>query len=97
MAKKTNLRNGGPGRKQIFSFTAPDAVSVQLAGDFTQWQERPINLHRGMDGIWRATVELEPGTHYYRFLVDGQWRDDPECILRAPNPYGSENMMRQVA
>jgi len=97
MAKKTNLRNGGQGRKQTFAFTAPDATSVQLVGDFTQWQEHPINLHKSFDGVWRATVELEPGTHHYRFLVDGQWRDDPDCVLRAPNPYGGVNMMRQVA
>ncbi|MBU6411096.1 MAG: isoamylase early set domain-containing protein [Verrucomicrobia bacterium] len=72
-------------------------MSVQLVGDFTQWQDRPINLHRNADGIWQTTVILPPGTHYYRFLVDGQWRDDPECPLRAPNPFGTENMMRQVA
>jgi hypothetical protein len=29
--------------------------------------------------------------------VDGEWRDDPECALRAPNPFGSEDMMRLVA
>jgi hypothetical protein len=29
--------------------------------------------------------------------VDGEWRDDPECVLREANPFGSENMMRQVA
>ena len=50
-----------------------------------------------MDGVWRTTVELGPGIHHYRFLVDGEWRDDPECVLREPNPFGSENMMRQVA
>jgi len=53
-------------------------LSVQLVGDFTQWQERPIKLQKGADGVWRATVKLEPGTHHYRFLVDGEWRDDPE-------------------
>jgi len=70
--------------------SAPDAVSVQLVGDFTHWQERPINLQKGADGIWRTTVELDPGTHHYRFLVDGEWRDDPECALRTQNPYGGE-------
>jgi 1,4-alpha-glucan branching enzyme len=97
MAKKTNPKNGGHGRQQTFAFSAPSASSVQLVGDFTQWQERPINLQKGTDGVWRTTVEMSPGTHHYRFLVDGQWRDDPECILRAPNPFGSEDMMRQVA
>jgi hypothetical protein len=40
---------------------------------------------------------LPPGAHHYRFLVDGEWRDDPECALRTPNPFGGENMTRQVA
>jgi 1,4-alpha-glucan branching enzyme len=97
MAKKTNLNISGNRRTQTFSFRAPDALSVQLVGDFTQWQERPINLHKGADGVWRTAVPLPPGTHHYRFLVDGEWRDDPECTLRTPNPFGGENMTRQVA
>jgi 1,4-alpha-glucan branching enzyme len=97
MAKRTNVKNGTNGRAQSFSFRAPDAVSVQVVGNFTQWQEHPINLQKGVDGVWRATVNLDPGTHQYRFLVNGDWCDDPECTLREPNPFGSENMMRQVA
>jgi len=97
MAKRTDSKIGNTSRRQIFAFSAPDAMSVQLVGDFTRWQERPINLHKGMDGVWRTTVDLESGTHHYRFLVDGQWHDDPECILRTPNPFGGENMLRQVA
>lgn len=72
-------------------------MSVQLVGDFTHWQEKPIPMQKGADGIWRATVEVQLGAHHYRFLVDGQWRDDPECTLRVPNPYGSQNAVRQVA
>jgi len=72
-------------------------MSVQLVGDFTHWQQQPINLLRGTDGIWRATVELPPGAHHYRFLVDGQWRDDPECMVLVPNPYGGHNAVREVA
>ena len=97
MAKKTKTKSGADGLAQTFSFSAPEATSVQLVGDFTQWQERPVNLQKGADGVWRAAVNLPPGAHHYRFLVDGEWRDDPECTLRAPNPFGGENMMRQVA
>ena len=95
MARKSY--NGGDRIMQNFSFTAPGAISVQLVGDFTHWQEHPIQMRKGTDGIWRTAVELEPGPHHYRFLVDGQWRDDPECTLRVPNPYGSEDSVRQVA
>jgi 1,4-alpha-glucan branching enzyme len=97
MAKKTYPKSTGTGRQQTFAFSAPAASSVQLVGDFTQWREKPINLQKGRDGVWQTTVQLPPGAHHYRFLVDGQWRDDPECALRTPNPFGGENMMRQVA
>ena len=82
--------------KQTFRFTSPTAMSVLLVGDFTHWQERGIPMHKGKDGIWTVTVSLPPGKHSYRFLVDGDWRDDPECKLRVPNPYGSQDMVRQV-
>jgi 1,4-alpha-glucan branching enzyme len=96
MAKKINSISGGTGRKQTFTLPAPGAVSVQLMGDFTQWQNRPISMKKSAKGVWRATVELAPGTHHYRFFVDGEWCDDPESTLRVPNPYGGENMIRQV-
>jgi len=54
-------------------------------------------MQKGKDGIWTATVSLSPGKHSYRFIVDGDWRDDPECTLRVPNPYGSQDMVRQVS
>jgi 1,4-alpha-glucan branching enzyme len=82
---------------QTFFFSAPSATSVQLAGDFTHWQQQAVNMHKGPDGIWRTKVELSPGTHHYRFLVDGEWRDDPECSLRVRNPYGTEDSVRRVA
>ena len=83
-------------KKQTFSFVAPGALSVQLVGDFTHWQEQPISRKKGTDGIWKVSVALEPGVHHYRFLVDGQWRDDSECELRVANPFGGQNSMRKV-
>lgn len=103
MAKKTNSKdevspkNGGSDRAQGFAIRAPEAVSVQLVGDFTHWQEKPISLKKEAGGLWRAIVPLSPGEHHYRFLVDGEWRDDPECAIRVPNPFGGHNMMRKVA
>jgi 1,4-alpha-glucan branching enzyme len=92
MAKKNNTTH-----EQTFAYCAPAAESVQLVGDFTHWQETPVDLRKDANGVWRSSLKLEPGTHYYRFLVDGQWQNDPECTLRLPNPFGSENMIREVA
>jgi len=44
----------------------------------------------GQPSNWR------PGAHHYRFLVDGQCRDEPERALHMPNPYGGQNSVRQV-
>jgi 1,4-alpha-glucan branching enzyme len=81
---------------QNFSCVAPAATSVQLVGDFTHWQQHPIKLRKRPNGVWWTAIRLEPGTHCYRFMVDGQWRDDPECPLFVPNPFGGHDAVRQV-
>jgi len=83
--------------KQTFRYAAPNAASVLLAGDFTHWQKSAVPMQKGKAGVWTTTVDLAPGPHNYRFLVDGQWCDDPECTVRVPNPFGTQNMVRQVA
>jgi 1,4-alpha-glucan branching enzyme len=95
MPKKTNL-NPVKSEPQDFSYFTPAARSVQLVGDFTNWQERPIPLRKAPDGVWRTAVPLAPGAHHYRFLVDGEWRDDPACPVHAPNPFGGQNAVRRV-
>ena len=92
MAKNTEIF-----KTQTFRFTAPDAMSVLLVGDFTDWQHQGIPMQKKDHGIWSATVGLTPGEHHYRFVVDGEWTDDPECTLRVPNPSGGEDMVRTVA
>jgi 1,4-alpha-glucan branching enzyme len=82
--------------KQSFSFKAPGAHRVLLAGDFTHWMKDPIPLHKQPDGVWKAIALLTPGTYHYRFLVDGDWRDDPECKVRVQNPFGTLNSVVQV-
>jgi 1,4-alpha-glucan branching enzyme len=92
MAKKSHSI-----KEQTFAITAPAALSVQLVGDFTHWQEEPIAMKKDHGGVWKVALELTPGTHHYRFLVDGQWRDDPECTVRVPNPFGGQDAVCKVA
>lgn len=81
---------------QVFTITAPGASNVALVGDFTHWQQKPLAMKPTGGGQWRVSVPLAPGTYHYRFLVDGDWRDDPECTLRVPNPFGTEDAVRNV-
>ena len=78
-------------KKVTFSYDAPDAQSVLVAGDFTGWQQAPVSLKKDKSGVWKKTVSLPPGKHQYRLLVDGQWRDDPRCPNRQPNQFGGQN------
>ena len=78
-------------KKATFKFMAPEAQSVLLAGDFNAWEPASHPLKRTSNGLWKANLSLSPGRYEYRFLVDGQWQNDPDCKSYAPNPYGSEN------
>jgi 5'-AMP-activated protein kinase regulatory beta subunit len=84
-------------QKVTFTYLAPKAQSVLLAGDFTGWQHAPLKLKRSKDGTWKTTVSLPAGTYEYRLLVDGQWENDPQCINRKPNQFGGDNCVCIVA
>lgn len=91
MAKKDNAKHTKAaavnGTRQSFSLVAPTATRVQLTGDFTDWQQWPLDMDQGEDGIWRVIVELPPGTHQYRFLVNGQSREDAQSRLRVRDTF----------
>jgi 1,4-alpha-glucan branching enzyme len=91
MAKKTKTL-----KPQTFRLLDSDAQRVLLVGDFTEWQKGAIPMQGGGNGLWTTTVKLSPGEHSYLFIVDGEWREDPECTVRVPNPFGGKDMVRQV-
>ena len=69
-----------------FFCAAPHAKTVELTGDFNQWQ--PFPMQRSLDGWWFAQVQLCHGHHQYRFLVDGQVRLDPQATGIARDEHG---------
>lgn len=75
---------------------APAAREVFLAGDFNDWQPRAMPMARQPDGCWTATLPLRPGPHEYRFVVDGQWQEDPQAARAVPNPFGGCNSVLEV-
>jgi Glycogen recognition site of AMP-activated protein kinase len=79
-----------------FYLDAPLAKSVKLAADFTDWGNSPLDMVKSEDGVWHAIVPLPPGDHSYRFIVDGQWCDDPHPAMCAPNPFGTVNAIVAV-
>jgi hypothetical protein len=80
-----------------FHLEAPSAGSVKLAADFTDWEKSPLDLIKSEDGVWFTIVPLLPGSYAYRFIVDGQWCDDPQPDRRVVNPFGTTNAVVNVA
>ena len=78
-------------QKVTFTYNGAEAKSVMVVGDFTGWQQAPMELKKDKSGVWKKTVTLPPGRYEYRLLVDGEWRDDPNCQARHPNQFGGEN------
>lgn len=79
-----------------FSLKAPDAQSVYLAGDFNNWYiDEAWRLQRA-NGRWETNVKLKPGAYQYRFIVDGQWREDPENPKRIENSFGDSNSLIEI-
>lgn len=83
-------------KKVPFEFLAPEAHEVYLAGDFNNWDTSANPMKKDKKGIWKATLTLKPGSYEYRFLVDGNWENDPSCSYGVPNEFGSENCVRIV-
>ena len=84
-------------KKVTFSFNAPEAREVKLAGSFTGWQSGAIIMNKGRAGVWKADVTLEPGEYEYKFLADGNWQNDPAADAQQRNDQGIENSVRRVA
>jgi cyclomaltodextrinase / maltogenic alpha-amylase / neopullulanase len=64
----------------IFKYKAEKKPeSLFVAGSFNGWNagknsmEDPDN-----DGCYTASINIEPGIHTYKFVVDGKWIPDPE-------------------
>jgi hypothetical protein len=76
-----------------FTYFAPDAKTVELAGDFAEWQSGKIKLEQAGNGNWRLKLSLPPGRYQYQFVVDGVWTIDPRCPARVNDDFGKENSL----
>jgi 1,4-alpha-glucan branching enzyme len=97
MVAKKEAKAASSGKKVLkkapFSLMAPNAQSVQLAGDFNSWNPEVTPLKKFTKGVWKINLNLSPGRYEYRFLVDGRWQNDPQCESLVANPFGEENCL----
>jgi len=78
-------------RRVTFSLEAAEAKEVLLMGDFNDWSPKKHPMRRDENGMWNKAVMLSLGDYEYKFLVDGQWREDPRNNRRCTNCFGTFN------
>lgn len=47
--------------------------SVQICGSFDKWQVRHPLTYDALQNKWSVTLKIRKGTHYYKYIVDGEW------------------------
>ncbi len=79
-------------RKVNFKVAAEPGSEVFVAGTFNNWDPRKNPMPPNPDsGYYKTTLNLSPGRHEYKFIVNGQWRADTDCPEWVPNDHGSLN------
>lgn len=72
-----------------------NAKKVYLSGSFNNWQQKELQMLRTQTG-WTLPVYLAPGTHTYRFIVDGNWMADPANPDKLSNEYNDFNSVISI-
>ena len=68
----------------------PNAKKVEFAGSFCQWQRLKME-YNATEQVWFIRMYLREGTHAYKYVVDGQWINDPENPVTRPDGNGNTN------
>jgi hypothetical protein len=67
---------------------APAATTVEVAGDFTDWQ--PVTLRRTGEDKWESVLHIPSGVHRVNVRIDGGRWTAPAGMARAEDEFGGE-------
>jgi hypothetical protein len=67
---------------------APAAATVEVAGDFTDWQ--PVALRRTVEGAWESVLKIPSGVHRVNMRIDGAGWTAPTGTTRVTDEFGGE-------
>ncbi len=87
-------------REIVVRFRDASANDVRIAGDFNGWVPdkgvRSLIESEGQTRIWTKILRLAPGTYQYRYVVDGEWREDPDNPAEMSNSVSGRNSVLVV-
>jgi len=76
-------------------------TTAVVAGTFNGWAPDvasggwPLEDGDG-DNVWTATHVLDPGEYQYKFVINGDWRQDPANPNTVPDGYGDFNSVLTI-
>ena len=76
--------------------SAPEAKEVYLAGEFNNWKLDENSRMEQANGCWTKRLELNHGKYRYRFVIDGNWSEDPSNPSTQLNTYGTLDSLLEV-
>lgn len=84
--------------KVRFEVRFPEASAVYIAGTFNDWDGTARRLKRVKKGepLFVAVLDLPPGHHEFKYVVDGEWVCCPNSES-IPNEMGGHNSVVEVA
>ena len=82
--------------KITLTVKAPNAKEVYLAGEFNNWKLDDNSRMEQNNGSWSKSINLNSGKYRYRFVIDGNWSEDPGNPLKQVNPYGTMDSLLEV-
>ncbi|TDY11445.1 hypothetical protein [Meridianimaribacter flavus] len=72
-----------------------NAKNVILSGSFNRWDEHLFKMTKTTNG-WELTLDLKPGEYQYKFIVDGNWIEDPDNPSKKRNEYDGYNSVINI-
>jgi 1,4-alpha-glucan branching enzyme len=78
-------------RRITFKLEASEAKEAILVGDFNSWDLKKHTMKKDDKGRWTKIVTLAPGGYEYKFLIDGEWQNDPNNDQVVHNSFGTLN------
>ena len=94
--KKSSSKLPDNKHKVQFKIYAPEATEVYLTGEFNKWSPVKKAMRKNIDGEWVTRMILAEGDHQYKFVVDGDWVNDPGASKFVDNGMGGSNSVRVV-
>lgn len=66
---------------------------VMVVGDFNSWSRDATPMMERSDEDYSVSVEMTEGVHLYKFMVDGNWANDPhsDAALEESDGFGGKN------